>query len=342
MGRELLTLEADQRTFTAVLEMPNPTAALQRLRVESDLRVTGIGEMDWDHSLVPPRVRAVRILLRSPADVEVLRAASWWTRGRISGLLATVLAVASASLVWLVSLRKQVWRQTAMIRRQMETLSLQAEERERSRQSLEKSLEEQQVLVREVHHRVKNNLQAIIHLMELERDRIDDLRARSLLDGLRERARTMAIVYEQVYQSPSLARVDMDRYLQALGERLHDVLSEGRQIQIDVDAGGVSLDVSKAMPCGLIVNELLTNALKYAFPPGARSGGSIRVRLTEVAGSARLVVADDGVGMPPAEARRQESLGLQLVKLWATHQLGGRLEMKSGQGTAFTVEFETG
>lgn len=342
MGRELLTLEADQRTFTAVLELPNPTAALQRLRVESEIRVTGIGEMDWDRSLAPPRVRAVRILLRSPGDVEVLRAASWWTRGRISGLLATVLAVASASLVWLVSLRKQVWQQTTVIRCQMETVSLQAEERERSRQSLEKSLAEQQVLLREVHHRVKNNLQAIIHLMELERDRIGDLRARALLDGLRERARTMALVYEQVYQSPSLARVDMDLYLQALGERLHDVLSEGRQVRIEVAAGGVSLDVSKAMPCGLIANELLTNALKYAFPPGAGGGGCIRVGLTQAGQTARLEVADDGVGMPPEEGRHQGSLGLQLVTLWATHQLGGRLELKSGQGTTFRVEFDAG
>jgi len=134
----------------------------------------------------------------------------------------------------------------------------------------------------------------------------------------------------------------MGPYLQALGERLHDILSEGRQIRIDVEAGGVSLDVSKAMPCGLIVNELLTNALKYAFPPGVRGSGRIRVGLTKVAGSARLEVADDGVGMPPAEGRCQESLGLQLVSLWATHQLGGRLELKSGQGTAFTVEFDTG
>jgi two-component sensor histidine kinase len=298
--------------------------------------------MDWDHSLVPPRVRAVRILVRSPADLELLRAASWWTRSRISGLLAAVLALAAASLVWLVSLRRQVRRQTTLIRSQMESLELQAEERERARQTLEKSLAEQLVLLREVHHRVKNNLQAIIHLMELELDRIADPAARSLLDGLRERARTMALVYEQVYQSPSLARVDMGPYLQALAERLQDILSEGRSIEIDVEVAAVSLDVSKAMPCGLIVNELLTNALKHAFPPDSRDGGHIRIALAEAGGTARLEVADDGVGMPPDERRRSQSLGLQLVSLWATHQLGGRLELRSGEGTAFTVDFETG
>jgi two-component sensor histidine kinase len=341
-GHEQLTFEADQRTFSVALEAPTPTASVQELRVGSELRVTGIGEMDWDRTTVPPRVRAVRILVRSPADLELLRAASWWTPGRTFGLLATVLALAAASLVWLVSLRRQVRRQTTVIRSQMESLEQQAEERERARKTLEKSLAEQLVLLREVHHRVKNNLQAIIHLMELEQDRIGDPQARSLLDGLRERARTMALVYEQVYQSPSLARVDMGPYLQALAERLQAVLSEGRPIRIDVEAAGVSLDVSKAMPCGLIVNELLTNALKHAFPSGVRDGGRIRVALAEARGTARLEVSDDGVGMPPKERRRLESLGLQLVSLWATHQLGGRLDVRSGEGTAFTVEFVTG
>lgn len=88
--------------------------------------------------------------------------------------------------------------------------------------------------------------------------------------------------------APRRPRRPRGAHLRALGERLHDVLSEGRQIQIDVDAWGVSLDVSKAMTYGLIVNELLTNALKYAFAPGAGDGGFIRVRLTEVAGRAHL------------------------------------------------------
>jgi two-component sensor histidine kinase len=338
MGREWLTLEADQRTISAVLELPAPTASIEQLRVGSELRVTGIGEMDWDRSRVPPRVRAARLLLRSPNDVELLRAASWWTRGRIFGLLATVLAVASVSLVWLASLRRQVRQQTKLIRDQMARLREQGEERERAKKKLEKSLDEQVSLLREVHHRVKNNLQAIIHLMEMERDRIEDPRALSLLDSVRERARTMALVYEQVYQSQSVARVDMDSYLQALGERLQELLCAGRQIQVDVDAAATSLDVSKAMPCGLIVNELLTNAFKYAFPPGVRDRGRIRVGLTQVAGTVRLEVADDGVGM--SQEGRQGALGLQLVSLWATHQLGGRLTVRSDQGTTFIVEFD--
>ncbi len=339
MGREWLTLEAGQHTISAVLELPAPMASVERLRVGSELRVTGIGEMDWDRSRVPPRVRAARLLLRSAGDLELLRAASWWTRSRIFGLLATVLALASVSLVWLVSLRGQVRRQTQVIRDQMTRLSDEAEERERARRKLESSLDEQLSLLREVHHRVKNNLQAIIHLIEMERERIDDPRARSLLDGLGERARTMALVHEQVYQSPSVSRVDMELYLAALGERLQVLLSAGREIEVEVHSAGVSLDVAKAMPCGLIVNELLTNAFKYAFPPGVRRGGRIRVELTEAEGRVRLSVADDGVGLPK-EDRHQGALGLQLVSLWATHQLGGRLTVQSEQGTAFTVEFD--
>jgi two-component sensor histidine kinase len=339
MGREWLTLEAGQHTISAVLELPAPVASVERLRIGSELRVTGIGEMDWDRSRVPPRVRAARLLLRSAGDLELLRAASWWTRSRIFGLLATVLALASVSLVWLVSLRGQVRRQTQVIRDQMTRLSDEAEERERARRKLERSLDEQLSLLREVHHRVKNNLQAIIHLIEMERERIDDPRARSLLDGLGERARTMALVHEQVYQSPSVSRVDMESYLAALGERLQILLSAGREIEVEVHSAGVSLDVAKAMPCGLIVNELLTNAFKYAFPPGVRRCGRIRVELTEAEGRVRLSVADDGVGLPK-EDRHQGALGLQLVSLWATHQLGGRLTVRSEQGTAFTVEFD--
>jgi two-component sensor histidine kinase len=338
MGREWLTLEVGQYTISAVLELPAPIAAIERLRAGTELRVTGIGQMDWDRSRVPPRVRAARLLLRSANDLEVLRAASWWTRERIGRLLATVIALAAISLVWLVSLRRQVGQQTQVIRAQMTRLRDEGEERERARQKLEKSLDEQTSLLREVHHRVKNNLQAIIHLMEMERDRIGDPRATALLDGLSERARTMALVYEQVYQLPSVARVDMDAYLHALGERLQGLLSAGRAIDVDVHAPGVSLDVATAMPCGLIVNELLTNAFKYAFPPAVSDGGRIMVRLTEAAGIVRLEVADDGVGM--SEDRRPEgTLGLELVSLWATHQLGGRLTVRVERGTAFTVEF---
>jgi two-component sensor histidine kinase len=294
--------------------------------------------MDWDRARVPPRVRAARLLLRAPADVEVVQAASWWTRGRIAGLLATVLALGAVSLVWTVSLRRHVGHQTRMIRAQMAELRAQDEERERAKGRLEKLLAEQQSLLREVHHRVKNNLQAIIHLVDMERDRSADAGARDLLEGLRQRAETMALVYEQVYESPSVARVDMETYLAALGERLRDVLHAGRPIAVDVDAGGVSLDVSMAMPCGLIVNELVTNAFKHAFPPGVKEGGRIRVGLSRTNGTVRLEVADDGIGMP--DAGRKGAVGLELVALWATHQLGGRLTVRREPGAAFAVEFD--
>jgi two-component sensor histidine kinase len=339
LGREWLTLEADQHTISAVLELPAPTPAVEQLRIGSELRVTGVGEMDWDRTRVPPRVRAARVRLRSGADLEVLRAAPWWTSGRIAGLLATALALASISLVWSVSLRRQVGRQTRVIRAQMATLHEQSDDRERARRKLEQALDEQLSLLREVHHRVKNNLQAIIHLMEIERDRIADPHARALLDDLRERAHTMALVYEQLYQSPSVARVDMETYLEALGGRLQDLLCAGRRIDVDVDAAGVSLDVSQAMPCGLIVNELVTNAFKHAFPLAVRDRGRIRVTLSQTARAVRLEVADDGIGVS-GERQRQGAVGLELVALWARHQLGGRLTMQSERGTTFTVEFE--
>jgi two-component sensor histidine kinase len=338
MGRDWLTLEAGPRTISAVLESPVPAASVERLRVGSELRVTGIGDMDWDHSHVPPRVRGARLLLRTPGDIEVIRAASWWTRGRIAGVLVTVLALAAASLVWTVALRRQVGSQTRLIRDQLASLREQSDERERAKGGLEKSLAEQRSLLREVHHRVKNNLQAIIHLVEIERDRIDDANTRSLLDMLRQRAETMALVYEQVYQSPSVARVDMATYLGALGGRLRELLRADRPIEVVVDADHVSLDVAQAMPCGLIVNELVTNAFKHAFPPGVPAEGRITIGLTQAPGTVRLEVADDGIGLSDGQSRTG-AVGLELVSLWATHQLGGRLTVRRDKGTAFIVEF---
>jgi two-component sensor histidine kinase len=338
LGRDWLTLEAGPRTVSAVLESPTPTASIEALRVGSELRVTGIGDMDWDRSHVPPRVRGARLLLRTADDVQVIRAASWWTRGRIAALLATVLALASVSLVWTMALRRQVGNQTRLIRDQLASLREQSDERERAKEGLEKLLAEQRSLLREVHHRVKNNLQAIIHLVEIERDRIDDAKARGLLDGLRQRAETMALVYEQVYQSPSVARVDMAAYLEALGGRLRELLRADRPIEVVVAVGHVTLDVAQAMPCGLIVNELVTNAFKHAFPPGVPAEGRITIGLTQANGTARLEVADDGVGLPTGQARGG-AVGLELVSLWATHQLGGRLTVRHDRGTAFVVEF---
>jgi two-component sensor histidine kinase len=196
------------------------------------------------------------------------------------------------------------------------------------------------VLLREVHHRVKNNLQAIIALAEMRLDQVGDAPAHLWLKEFQEQARTMSLVYEQLYQSDNLAHVDMLPYLQDLALNVFAAFGEDRKIDLRLEIESISLDVSTAMPCGLIINELLTNALKYAFPPTFVEQKCVTIGLKAEEGRYVLWISDNGVGLPPGqEGQPAQSLGLRLVGLWATHQLGGRLSVESqaGAGTTFKV-----
>lgn len=213
-------------------------------------------------------------------------------------------------------------------------------ERKRAEEQIKKALAEKEVLLREVHHRVKNNLQAIIHLIEMKQERIDEERTRSFLRQLQEQARTMSLVYAQLYQSDHLARIGMATYLNNLAENIYEAFAYGRDIHIQVAADNILMDVETAMPCGLIVNELLTNAIKYAFPQGWQSG-HISVNLKMENDHFVLLVCDDGIGLPAGlDWQNSHSQGLKLVRLWATHQLGGQLDVISSPGASFRITFK--
>ena len=202
------------------------------------------------------------------------------------------------------------------------------------------ALAEKEVLLREVHHRVKNNLQAIIALLSMQAEQIEDARTTQSLQELQERAYTMALVYEHLCQAESLAQIPMQPYLQDLSAHALQSFGGSRAIKLSVEATPVSLDVETAMPCGLIVNELLTNALKYAFPGDSQAAAEVRVEFRAEEATYTLVVSDNGVGLPPGlDWRKPMTMGLRLVSFWATHQLGGKLEVNDQQGTAFQVTF---
>jgi len=213
-------------------------------------------------------------------------------------------------------------------------------ERKRAEEQIKAALAEKEVLLREVHHRVKNNLQAIIALLSMQAEQIGDARTTQSLQELQERAYTMALVYEHLCQAESLAQIPMQLYLQDLSDHVFQSFSGGRAIKLSVEATPVSLDVETAMPCGLIVNELLTNALKYAFPGDSQAAAGVRVEFRAEDATYTLVVSDNGVGLPPGlDWRKPMTMGLRLVNFWATHQLGGKLEVNDQQGTAFKVTF---
>jgi two-component sensor histidine kinase len=213
-------------------------------------------------------------------------------------------------------------------------------ERKRAEEQIKAALAEKEILLREVHHRVKNNLQAIIALISMQAEQIGDARTTQSLKELQERAYTMALVYEQLYQSENLAQIPMKPYLQDLSAHVFQAFGGGRAIKLSVEATPVSLDVETALPCGLIVNELLTNALKYSFPGGSKDGAEVQVEFRAEAATYTLVVSDNGVGLPPGlDWRKARTMGLRLVSFWATHQLGGKLEVDNRQGTTFQITF---
>lgn len=213
-------------------------------------------------------------------------------------------------------------------------------DRKRAEAKIRSTLEEKETLLREVHHRVKNNLQAMIALMEMQGNLISDEGTRQFLKELEGQARTMSLVYEQLYQSVNLARVKMAPYLQQLTYYIFETFGNRRAVQFSLEVAPLSLDVAQAMPCGLIVNELLTNTLKHAFPPDFEGQPAVHITLQVEADTYRLVVADNGVGLPADyDWHASRSLGLRLVKLWAVHQLGGTLDINTRSGVTYTLTF---
>lgn len=210
-----------------------------------------------------------------------------------------------------------------------------------AQQKLQAALDDKLVLLREVHHRVKNNLQAIISLIEMRVDHLVDPHTIQFLREIQEQARTMSLVYEQLYQSENLARVEMQSYLDKLARNVLHAFGEGRRIDISIQALEVWLDVGSATPCGLIVNELVTNALKHAFPPEFAGIPKIQISFFNLERQFKLVVEDNGIGLPDnIELRQTRSMGLRLVKLWAKHQLGGEITIETSDGSKFIIWFD--
>lgn len=213
-------------------------------------------------------------------------------------------------------------------------------ERQRAQQKLEGALQEKTVLLNEVHHRVKNNLQVISSLLNLQATHASDERLRGILAESQNRVRAMALTHQLLYERKDYSRIDLGEYLDRLAQLLLGSYREGGGrivLRRVMPTTAHYLDLDRAIPCGLIVNELVTNAFKHAFP-GERSG-EIRIELSAQDGEIELVVVDDGVGFPAGfEMERVRSLGLQLVPL-LVDQLGGRFAVGSGPGARFSLRF---
>jgi PAS domain S-box-containing protein len=210
--------------------------------------------------------------------------------------------------------------------------------RRRYREQLEISLRDKDVLLREVHHRVKNNLQVICSLLNLQAESYHDKQTRTLLKESQQRIRSMALVHEKLYRSPHVSHIDFSDYLSSM---THDLLRSfgNGTVHTKIEGENIYLDIEKAIPAGLIVNELLTNALKHAFPEGhphpeihvhVHMDGELHVALT---------VQDNGVGLPTGIAPEEmKTMGMTVIN-GLTQQLDGTIGMIPGTGAGFRLRF---
>jgi len=210
--------------------------------------------------------------------------------------------------------------------------------RRKAEEQIKASLREKDVLLQEVHHRVKNNMQIISSLFNLQSGRIKDKQAFEIFKSSQNRVRSMALIHERLYQSKDLARVDFAEYSQSLTTRLFSSYGINTNvIKFYINIKDVFLDINTAIPCGLIINELVSNSLKHAFP--ADKNGEIKIAMHPLnKDEMELIVSDNGVGLPrEVDFRKTESLGLHLVNLLAEDQLHGDIKLDRTKGTSFHI-----
>lgn len=215
-------------------------------------------------------------------------------------------------------------------------------ERKRTEEQLKLSLKEKEALLKEIHHRVKNNLQVISSVLRLQSDYIKDEKVLTLFKDSQNRIRSMALIHEKLHQSSNLLKINFDEYLRDLAQNLlRSYTASSQTATLRTDAADIWLNIDTAIPCGLIINELVSNALKHAFPvPSLDNEISIKVSPT-ADNQLMLIVQDNGIGFPSeVDFRNTESLGLELVCIF-TEQLEGKIELNqtNAAGTTFTIVF---
>lgn len=218
------------------------------------------------------------------------------------------------------------------------SLGLEASKRKKAEKKLKTSLEEKELLMKEIHHRVKNNLQIISSLLNLQSRYINDKEALDVFKESQNRARSMALIHEKLYSSSDLRKINFGEYIRSLTMELFSSYQMSPGIKLDINVDNVDLDINTSVPLALIVNEIVTNSLKYAFP--GEETGNISVSFDKKADELQLTVEDNGIGFPSGmDFKNTDSLGMQLVNS-LTDQINGKITLEETEGTKFVVNFK--
>jgi len=211
-------------------------------------------------------------------------------------------------------------------------------EQKMAQKELEESLWEKDVLLREIHHRVKNNMQIISSLLNLQIQYVEGEDTVNILKESQGRVKSMAMIHEKLYQSPSFTNIQFKNYVEKLvSDIFYSYGIKDGNIKPKLKIQDLNIGIDTAIPLGLIINELVTNSVKYAFPEGE---GTINIELKSISGELELIVGDNGIGLPNhLNIENTRTLGLQLVNS-LTQQIDGKIDIQRTHGTKFKIKFK--
>ena len=279
-------------------------------------------------------IHKIRVSEAESNDVKIL----------VNGHVHVITAKKSQILDLLISIYDaavQTNRELYSTRLEMQELNSILEEKVVERtDALRTSLAEKEALLKEIYHRVKNNLQVVSSLLNLQAAAIKEPAAQEILIGSSARVKSMALIHEMLYQTENLSQINMENYIDNLFKYIFAIYNvDSNKIKLSTDIDDISLSIDTAIPCGLIINELISNALKYAFP--GNKSGEIKLSFKKQENNVILIVSDDGGGIPShIDIKNSTSLGMRLIYS-LTKQLDGNIVLDSSKGTTFTLIFSS-
>lgn len=210
-----------------------------------------------------------------------------------------------------------------------------------SNENINKSLEEKEILLREIHHRIKNNMQIIISLLRLQSQNIEEKYRETFIDS-QNKIYAMSLIHEKLYQSTNIAQINFKEYIEGIISNIVESYGSKKKIKIEINVENIPIKIDQAMPSGLIINELITNSFKYAFPDGRHGKIQITAKLIDN-NMINLSISDDGIGIPKDfNIKNTDTLGLELVTSLAEVQLHGEILLNRDNGTHFQINFRNG
>ena len=317
--------------LSQIFEKSNPIKAFDYLKISVAAKDT-VSNIEKN--------KQVKILeIKEKQRIEELNLAEVYAKNELRfntaiGLLVSTLVI---SLI-LYRNNRQKQKANALLQEQKTEINTQNITLENTLSQLTAKNAENELLLKEIHHRVKNNLEVVSSLLALQSAKMDDPNMQEAMLASQNRVQSMGILHQKLYQSEHLAFIEMKNYFKNLCENILDSYNETDRIKVNIDMKEIDLDIDTAVPLGLIVNELLTNSLKYAFPTGKK--GIIKLSLESLAdGNLNLKVSDNGVGKTLNSIPKGTGFGTQLVDL-LTRQIDGKLVQEIHNGTMISINFK--